>query len=300
MQTTNSICEIGRYLDAEANDTDPDPALEFICQICKRRRLTISALAKNFALVGKQSTGSAKLLDSLVDLYVHGFERTVVLPCGHVFGDRCIREKLAQKDLVCPSCGFRMTYVRCGHAITPAIIPLGSADSRSIRDTFPLTIPEGGPRPTQCKECRWKAIKARLRYALALGCVMCVQKARPGVPFGLEDAREHTAHYTRHMSCGLKEVLSEIMMLVQPNFITRSTEESARKAMEEADRRRADTALLNVIVLTELEDTIWQGTAMKQLSEEQMRRHAAGVRAVEWNVLGMLMDTDRKPCRRMW
>ncbi|KAI0115856.1 hypothetical protein GGR51DRAFT_555732 [Nemania sp. FL0031] len=279
MQTTNFICELDQYLYTKVDDTDP--ALEFICQIWK------------------QSAGSAKPLDTLVDLYAHGFEQTVVLPCGHVFGDRCIREKfLGQKDVVCPSCGFQMTYVRCGHAIAPAIIPIiGSAGSRSIRDTFPLTIPEGGPPPAQCKECRWKAIKARLRYALALECVMCVQKSRPGVPFGLENAREHDSHYARHLNHGVKKVLSDIMMLVQPEFITRSTEESARKTMEEEDRRRADTALLNVVVLTELENCFWQCAAISNISEEQVRKHSAGVRAVEWNILGMLMGDDRKHCR---
>ncbi|KAI1121126.1 hypothetical protein F5Y10DRAFT_272393 [Nemania abortiva] len=287
----NFICDIDRYLDAKVNDANT--ILEFICQICQWRRLTISALAKTFTLSDGQAIEPVEPLNQLVNLYAHGFEQTIILPCGHVFGDRCIRGHfLAQRDLACPACGFRMTY-RCGHAIPPAIIPI--AGSSSIRDTFPLTIPEGGPIPSQCKQCRWEAIQARLRYALASKCVICAQKVRAGVPPKAEDSGEHDVHYARHLDCGIKKVLSEIMMLVQPDFITRVTKDSAQKTLEEGYRQQANTALLNTIVFTELGDTIWQGTAMKQLSEEQVARHDAGVREVEYHILGLLTDKHCRP-----
>ncbi|KAI0871464.1 hypothetical protein GGS24DRAFT_509775 [Hypoxylon argillaceum] len=279
-QSINCVRDLDPYLDAKVDDRDT--ILEFICQICRRRRLTISTLAKAVTLDEGHSTGLIEPLDQVTSLYVHGFEQTMVLPCGHVFGDRCIREKLLdRRDFACPSCGFQMAYISCGHAIAPAVIPLRIAGC--IRDTFPLTMPE--------------AIQARLRYALNSECVICAQRARAGVQPG--NSHEHDVHYTRHMKHGIRDVLGEIMMLVQPDFITRHTNESAQKTEEEEDRRQVNTALLEAIVLTELDDTIWKGTAMKKLTGKQVRRHAVGVRIVESHVLGLLADTN-KNCRRMW
>jgi hypothetical protein len=89
------------------------------------------------------------------------------------------------------------------------------------------------------------------------------------------------------------------MMLVQPEFITRETETSVQKATEERDRRDVNAAILHATVLTELEDTIWRRTATKQLTKEQVRKHASGLKAVERCVLDLLMDAG-KSCRRMW
>ncbi|KAI3337249.1 hypothetical protein HD806DRAFT_32403 [Xylariaceae sp. AK1471] len=293
MQTSNFIPELDRYLDAKANG--PDTALAVTCQVCRKRKLTISALAQSFMLIEERSTGCGEPLDQLVNLYVHGFEQTVVFPCGHVFGDRCVREKYVdQRELTCPSCEFQMTYTSYGHAIIPAIIPMRGIDS--IRDTFPLTIPEGGQAPRHCKECRWKAIKAKIRYALNSECVIYVQKAGARVP---QDPIEHDVHRIRHIKYGAKEVISRVMMLVQPEFITRETETSAQRAVEEGDRQNVNTAVLNAMVLTELEGTIWHRTATKQLTKEQVRRHALGLRVIESCIFGLLMDAGNN-CRRMW
>ncbi|KAJ8119314.1 hypothetical protein ONZ43_g3711 [Nemania bipapillata] len=211
---------------------------------------------EDFALTDGYSTGSAEPLDQLANPYA--------------------------------------AYI-CGHAIAPAILPMGSAGC--IRDAFPLTMPEGGPQPSQCKECRWRQIQVKLRYALDSECVMCAQRARAGV--APKHSLEHEAHYARHLEYGIGDVLGEIMMLVQPEFITRNTKESAQKAMEEGDRRRVNVALLKAMVFTELEGTVWNCIAMKKLTGEQARRHAAGVRAIECYVLDLLM-ANGKNCRRMW
>ncbi|KAJ2989871.1 hypothetical protein NUW58_g3247 [Xylaria curta] len=113
------------------------------------------------------------------------------------------------------------------------------------------------------------------------------------------DDNEHDEHRRRHIGEGIKETLSRIMMLVQPDFITRDTKESARKTAKERDRRDAETALLYAIVLTDLEDSIWRRTATRKLTTEQARRHAAGVHVIESHILGLLMDYEKK-CRRMW
>ncbi|KAI1757485.1 hypothetical protein F4782DRAFT_525299 [Xylaria castorea] len=264
-KSINFISELDPYLDTEENDTDT--VLEIICQVCRKRRLAIPALTEAFNLGRTPSTGSAEPITQLFNLYVQGLERIVVFPCGHVFGDRCVQEHLEQSDLACPSCGFRMVYTNCGHAIAPAIIP--ASCTCSVRDTFPLTIPEGGRTPSNCKECRWIAIQTKLRYALNSECVMCAQRVRAGVQ--LNNPIEHDEHRSQHVNYGIKHVLSEIMMLVQPDFITRKTEGSVQKAIEERDQRDINIAVLNAMALTELEDTVWHRTAMRQLTEKQKK-----------------------------
>ncbi|KAI1169528.1 PEBP-like protein [Nemania sp. FL0916] len=271
------------YLDTDASE--PGEVVDIICQICRHRPLTISPRARPFIL-----EGSVEPLDQLVNMFIHGFEQTALLPCGHVFGARCLRQEYSgQRHLVCPSCGFQMTYASCGHAIPPAIVPINSAGS--VRDTFPLTIPEGGLKPSHCKECRWRAIRIKLRHALNSECVICMERKEAG--------REHNVHYARHVECGIKDVLSQVMMLVQPDFVTRTTADSVRKAREETDRRDVNTALLYAMVLTELESTMWRETATNRLTSEQRRRHAAGVNAIESYILELLMLSGNT-CRRMW
>ncbi|GAW26326.1 putative phosphatidylethanolamine-binding protein [Rosellinia necatrix] len=298
MRRVNCITELELYLNANANGTNTD--LEIICQVCEDKKLTISTRIHS-TLVEKDTTIPVQPLDELVSLTVHGFERTVIFPCGHFFGDRCVREKLLEEGgLTCPSCGFQMAYSNCGHAIVPAIIPASGAGC--IRDTFPLTMPEGGPAPSHCKECRWRAIQGRLRYALSPDCVVCARMARAGV-LSEDDSAEHDAHHTRHVQGGIKDALGEIMMLAHPDFITRDTKESARKAAGERDRRDAHGALLFAMVLTELEDTVWHRTPTRWLSEERERIHEAGVRHIECYLLRLVMDPGRDPernCRRMW
>ncbi|KAI1108947.1 hypothetical protein F5Y14DRAFT_56420 [Nemania sp. NC0429] len=292
----NSVRELDPYLDAKVED-DTEAILEFVCQICQRRRLTISTLARTLTLPlppdGERATKPIEPRDHQLNLYIQGFEQTVVFPCGHLYGDRCLREGFMDRgQLACPSCGFKMTYPSCGHAIAPAIIPITPGDAGPVRDTFPLTMHEGGRFPDNCKECRWKEIRARLADALGAECTLCAQKGG--------DDEDHDAHRARHVEgVGIKEAMGKIMMLVQPDFVTRETKTSAEKTRQERDHRDANTALLVVLALTELEETVWRRTATRQLTEAQARRHAAGFRAIEQHLLGLLLDSGVN-CRRMW
>ncbi|KAI0440877.1 hypothetical protein F4803DRAFT_552683 [Xylaria telfairii] len=126
-----------------------------------------------------------------------------------------------------------------------------------------------------------------------------LKRARAGVALRLEKLIEHDRHRRQHVNYGIKGMLSEIMMLAQPDFITRRTEGSGQKTMEERDQRDVNTALLNAMVLTELEDTVWHCTATKSLAKEQAKGHIAGVRAIEYHLLGLLMRSG-KNCRRTW
>jgi hypothetical protein len=187
LRTSNFIPDLDPYLDAQADDSDKAP--EIVCQVCRTRQLTISKLVRPFTLMEEGLTGLVEHFEHLtkVSFYALGFEQTVVFPCGHVFGDRCIQAKFSdKKDLACLSCGFHMTYTSCGHAIAPAFVLVKG--NVCIRDTFPLTIPEGGQAPRHCKQCRWSSIQTRLRYTLNSECVICAQRARSGVP---QDPIEH-------------------------------------------------------------------------------------------------------------
>ncbi|KAI1828176.1 hypothetical protein F4861DRAFT_489020 [Xylaria intraflava] len=300
-QTSNFIPELDSlYLDA---DKDTDTVVEVICRICGQARLTISGLARAWTTGGEHPMEYAErlVLNRSADLYAHGFERTVIFPCGHIFGDRCVREKLInqnnpRRNLTCPSCGFQMIYEKCGHAIVPALICASGSDS--IRDSFPLTIPEGGQRPNYCKECRWRLIREKLGYTLNSVCVMCTQEPKMGIP---EDPMKHGEHRRQHVQHGIRDGFRDIMMLVQPDFTTRETENSAQKAKGERDQRNAKIALLNVMALTELEETVWYRTATtERLREEQYRQHMAGVQAIEYCILSFLMGSGEKNSRRMW
>ncbi|KAI1810893.1 hypothetical protein GGS20DRAFT_149443 [Poronia punctata] len=289
--TGNFIPELVSYLDADISD--PEVPSIIICQICQSQRLTISPLARSLAVSEGGLRGCTEPRDLLQVLYAHGFERTVVFPCGHVFGDRCVRDIFVeQSGLACPSCGYKMAYRNCGHAIAPAVIPVQYADS--IRHTFPLTIPEGGAEPVNCKECRWEVLRARLRYAFGTECAICARND------GAVELKEHEAHRIRHIEFGIKEAISQIMMLAQPEFITRESTAAHEKAVEEKDVREVNAALLHAMVMTELESTIWQRAGTNQLTKEQARRHSLEVQAMESWILGLLMNPGDNNLRRMW
>jgi len=290
----NFVPDLEAYLDANVNDLNTP--LVIICKICRNRILTISALAQSLIASKEGLKECTGRLELMAMLYSHGFEQTVVLPCGHVFGDRCVRERFYNRSgLTCPSCGFKMAYKRCGHAIAAAVIPVRYGSS--VRDTFPLTIPEGGEEPRHCKECRWEASQAKLRYALDTECVICAAKASAGIPV---DPNEHSAHRAQHVNYGVREAIAQVMELVQPEFITRESKTTQQRARDEKDTRDVNTALLHATAMTELEGTIWYRAGMNQLTKEQTKRHAVDVQAMEDWVLGLLMDSGNSNCRRMW
>ncbi|KAI0850297.1 hypothetical protein F5Y00DRAFT_233047 [Daldinia vernicosa] len=296
VQRSNYLPYLQQLLDTQG-DTE-GVAIESVCGICQENKLDISKSAREFTSSIEPPEEHLQLHRNFVDYLKHDIERTVVLACGHVFGDRCIRGLLAQgSDLVCPSCGFRMAYQGCGHAIAPALIQVEG--NNPIRDTFPLTIPEGARDPQNCMECRWRHIRSHIRYALADECISCRQRTLAHVPL---DAAGHRAHRDQHMSIGLRQSLDDILALVWPEFVTRETNSSLSKASAESERHQIHVSLLNAMVRSEMEDTIWYRTKAGRsthLTKEQLRRHTRGMASIEQTLLGWLMDSTREQ-RRMW
>lgn len=296
VQRSNYLPYIQQHLDTQG---DPDAVvIETVCGICQENKLDISRSAREFTSSTAVPPKHFEEYRHLFNYTVHGIERTVALACGHVFGDRCIRDLQAQgSDLTCPSCGFRMTYQGCGHAIRPALIPVDGHEP--IRDTFPLTIAEGGNDPHNCTECRWKLIRSNIRYTLADECIFCRQKTQARVPL---DAPGHRGHRDQHVHIGIRQALEDIMALVWPEFLTRETDSSAVKAASDTERRQVHVSLLNAMVLSEMEDTIWYRTRAGKgttLTKEQFRKHANSVASVEQSLLSWLVNSSRE-LRRMW
>ncbi|KAI1803518.1 hypothetical protein F4811DRAFT_524422 [Daldinia bambusicola] len=190
-----------------------------------------------------------------------------------------------------------MAYQGCSHAIPPALIPIDG--NNSVRDTFPLTIPEGAKDPQGCMECRWRHIRSHMRYALADECIICRQRTLANVPL---DAPGHRAHREQHVSSGLRQALDETVALIWPEFVTRETNTSLAKALAESERHQIHVSLLNAMVLSELDETIWYRTKAGRsthLSKDQLRRHAGGMESIEQTLLEWLMNSSREQ-RRMW
>ncbi|XXG96844.1 hypothetical protein Hte_003135 [Hypoxylon texense] len=297
IQRSNYLPYIQHHLDTQ-NDEDC-VVLDVECGICKEQKLDISWLAREVASSAVPPTKHLEAHRYLPTYIKHGLERTVALPCGHVFGDRCIRDLLSKRpgNLTCPSCGYSVTYQCCGHAIRPALIPIDGHEL--VRDGFPLTIAEGGEDPKNCLDCRWKLIKSNLQYALAHECIFCRQMSEAHMPI---DIAGHRTHRGKHIESGIRQTLEDTVALIWPELVTRETTSSAAKALDESDRRQAHVSLLNAMVLSELEDTIWHRIRVgkaNQLTKEQLKKHARGVESIEESLLGWIM-TSTQELRRMW
>ncbi|KAI1213585.1 uncharacterized protein F4807DRAFT_270886 [Annulohypoxylon truncatum] len=296
VQRSNYLPYIQQHLDTQ-DDLD-GIILETVCGICQENKLDISMSAREFTTSTAPPTEHFGAHPHFLNYARHGIERTVALACGHVFGDRCISDLIAHgTDLTCPSCGFRMSYRGCGHAIRPALLPVDGDEP--IRDRFPVTIAEGGIDPHNCTECRWKLVKSNLRYILADECVICRQRTLAHVPL---DATTHRTHREQHINIGLRHALDDLVALIWPEFVTRETETSAMKAATDNERRQIHGSLLYAMVLSEIEDTLWYRTKAGKgttLTKEQSRKHARGVASVEQSLLSWLMNSSRE-LRRMW
>ncbi|KAI0181161.1 hypothetical protein GGR52DRAFT_583583 [Hypoxylon sp. FL1284] len=321
IQRSNYLPDIQHLLDAQ---NEPDSvALEVECRICGDNKLDISRSAREHTLSSLPPTKHLEAHRHLPRYMKHGLERTVALPCGHVFGDRCIADlRLRGKnkkpgkggDLACPSCGQRAVYAACGHAIRPARVPVDG--HAPVRDAFPLTAAEaGGGEPRCCAECTWQVVRATVKFALADDCAMCRQtEAQLAVDRVPADA--HAAHRARHLGAGLTRTLDDVAALVWPELATRETQAAAARRAADGDRRRAQVSLLRAMILSALEDTIWYrtralgkgggrgrgtGTAAGagSLTKEQLRRHAQAVADIEQSLLDWLMESARET-GRMW
>jgi hypothetical protein len=99
-----------------------------------------------------------------------GGEHAVILPCGHVIGNKCLNKMTATSEhgvQRCPLCRFDMSY-RCGHRITrqycaPDLTSVAEASLIGARGplidsilSVPATIPEGAELPGRCFGCAFQ------------------------------------------------------------------------------------------------------------------------------------------------
>jgi hypothetical protein len=103
-------------------------------------------------------------------------ERPTVLPCGHIFGNRCIKrwmqgkrpdsehEALTASDRGgCPICRRKLVYRFCGHAIIPKTLPI-------LRDEdVPVTLPvqivqDEEDMPVACFDCSLRGLPENRRF----------------------------------------------------------------------------------------------------------------------------------------
>lgn len=70
-----------------------------------------------------------------------------LLPCGHVFGLKCLNYWLQTQD-TCPICRFELRYELCKHPINPRRL------TRENVLFVPSTLPEGGTVGMQCSQCQ--------------------------------------------------------------------------------------------------------------------------------------------------
>ena len=305
VQTSNFLPEIQHLLDTQGEKGTT--ALEVNCACCRQSRLDISRSVR-FAPAPPTPTfrtprphpREARKTPSPTRRYPT--ERTVALPCGHVIGARCLGNMLTSKThmATCPSCDYRMMY-DCGHPIAAALIPVqadggaGEEDGGSVRDRFPLTIPEGGAAPEHCKQCRWKEVTRRTSVSLGVECAVCRQQELAGLP---HNEAEHERHRTEHLTEGLRADLTKMMAELWPDFKTRETATSAEREAADKDRRQATLSVLIAMVLSDLEETIWYRTPARGLSDEQTKRHHASVAGVRETLLEWLVNPEDS--RRTW
>ncbi|KAI6087348.1 hypothetical protein F4821DRAFT_236264 [Hypoxylon rubiginosum] len=297
IQRSNYLPYIQHHLDTQGNADGV--ILDIKCGICNERKLDISGSARDLTSSSLPPTKHLEAHRHLPRYLEHGLERTVALACGHVFGDRCIREiqSKATGDLTCPSCGYQVAY-KCGHAIRPALIPVDGHEL--VRDKFPLTTSEGAEDPNNCLACRWKLIRSNIRYALADECIFCRQMEAAHMAV---DKATHRAHRNQHINTGLRSMLEDIVFLVWAEFKTRETTSSAARALDDSDRHQAHVSLLDAMIRSEmLEETLWYRTRADktmQLTKEQLKSHVQGVASIEDSVFELLMSSTREQ-RRMW
>ncbi|KAF4977463.1 hypothetical protein FZEAL_6027 [Fusarium zealandicum] len=73
-----------------------------------------------------------------------------VLPCGHIFGKKCISTLFAYNETPsCPTCRTPLQHTTCGHSHPGMAMP----HEKSSLSSLPATISEGGKISGKCVEC---------------------------------------------------------------------------------------------------------------------------------------------------
>ena len=80
-------------------------------------------------------------------------EHGLILPCGHIFGDKCVKEwRTLNADPTCPLCGFSLLFEGCEDEIPGILAPFHRGAVKTAH-RIPLTISEGGVVPGNCQKC---------------------------------------------------------------------------------------------------------------------------------------------------
>lgn len=88
------------------------------------------------------------------DRPVHESHGIHILPCGHMIGYCCLRDRLRHRQYSCPSCQDPLVHRRCGHPCYGMPMPLHPGEFNQI----PPTIAEvGGVLSMECANCAVKA-----------------------------------------------------------------------------------------------------------------------------------------------
>ncbi|KAK4155806.1 hypothetical protein C8A00DRAFT_31359 [Chaetomidium leptoderma] len=123
------------------------------------------------------------------------------LPCGHVFGKKCLDVWLKTNN-TCPICRFKLRHELCKHPISPR---------RLTKETYiytPTSIPCGGTIPVQCHHCRRETDQK-------VGAELCIPLAR--TYYDLKNIFERTGSeaYGRAMAQAEKD-LDKLMVALTP------------------------------------------------------------------------------------
>ncbi|RMJ08942.1 hypothetical protein CDV36_011428 [Fusarium kuroshium] len=122
---------------------------------------------------------------------IHGIRdhRATILPCGHIFGDRCIAQYLngCEKvglDPTCPACRTKLEHEKCVHACLGMPVP----SRQTLICTVPPTLSEGGKITGLCCVCDLKDVakflleEALLEATLPVDRSICVSADLSGDP----------------------------------------------------------------------------------------------------------------------
>ncbi|CAJ2501151.1 Uu.00g040040.m01.CDS01 [Anthostomella pinea] len=146
--------DIALYFDHPYDLNGHPVVVDLTCTICAD--CTLEMPANESAL--RPGLGPDPVVESMV-------EPLAVLPCGHMFGSRCLDTWLSSKDVsgevpTCPQCRFELYHParNCGHYLAPKQY----SPQLSRSDQIPWTIPEGGSVPGECEAC----VRAQTDYQI--------------------------------------------------------------------------------------------------------------------------------------
>ncbi|KAI1344206.1 hypothetical protein F5Y15DRAFT_411055 [Xylariaceae sp. FL0016] len=114
---------------------------------------------------------------------------------------------------------------------------------------------------------------------------------------------EHGRHHAQHRTDGLRTSLRDIMNLIYPTFVSRTTGTSVEKDQDDDDWRQSNLSMLKTLVESKpnLERKIWQRTPRESILPDEVSgsTYDQALSEVEEYLLGMLMEPRAVP-RRMW